>query len=189
MEKLDSKKLTTAITYLERISNGRNPVNNKLAEDDAVINDPNVVRCMFFVKEVLEEIKKNDGYIGRKPRKNRDNTKADYPLDVLRDFCYTEDKPISKLVEQLNGLADMTKYKRLNYDDIRKWLISRGLLETKGIEGMSKKVVMPTTAGVEMGIRFEMRQGKDGKEYAYVYYDRKAQEFIVANLREIVASD
>ncbi len=34
----------------------------------SVINNPNVVRCMFFVKDVLEKIKRNDGYIGRIPR-------------------------------------------------------------------------------------------------------------------------
>lgn len=65
---VDIKKLETAILYIQRIVNGNNPVNNMPLEDDAVLNNQNVTRCMSFVKDVLEEIKKNDGYIGRKPR-------------------------------------------------------------------------------------------------------------------------
>ena len=56
-----TKKLEIAILYLQRITEGRNPVNNMPVDEDSVINNPNVVRCMSFIKEVLE------GYIGGKP--------------------------------------------------------------------------------------------------------------------------
>lgn len=67
MDVVDTKKLETAILYLQRITEGRNPVNNMPADEDSVIHNPNVVRCMLFMKEILEEVKRNDGYIGRKP--------------------------------------------------------------------------------------------------------------------------
>ena len=57
MEVVDTKKLETAIMYLQRITEGHNPVNNMPVEDDSVISNPNVVRCMAFVKDVLEELK------------------------------------------------------------------------------------------------------------------------------------
>ena len=56
MESVDMKKLETAIVYLQRIADGNNPINNLPAEEDSVLNNPNVIRCMFFVKEVLEEV-------------------------------------------------------------------------------------------------------------------------------------
>lgn len=54
MEVVDTKKLEIAIQYLHRITEGRNPVNNIPVDDDSVIKNPNVVRCMLFIKEVLE---------------------------------------------------------------------------------------------------------------------------------------
>ena len=49
--------------YLQRIADGNNQVNNMPAKEDSVLNNPNVIRCMYFVKEVLEEVKRNDGFI------------------------------------------------------------------------------------------------------------------------------
>ena len=60
MESVDMKKLETAIVYLQRISDGNNPINNLPADEDSVLNNPNVIRCMFFVKEILEEVKRNN---------------------------------------------------------------------------------------------------------------------------------
>ena len=131
MELVDTKKLETAILYLQRITEGHNPVNNMPVEDDSVINNPNVVRCMFFVKEVLEELKRNDGYIGRRPRTNKDKSKPDYPLDALLDFHYAGDKCITKLVDQLNGMVDMTVYKKITYYPIIAWLKQKGYLAEK----------------------------------------------------------
>ena len=93
MESVDIKKLETAIIYLQRIADGNNPINNLPAAEDSVLNNPNVIRCMFFVKDILEEVKKNGGYIGKKVKKN---DKVDFPVDALNTFIYREDKSISR---------------------------------------------------------------------------------------------
>lgn len=66
MEAVDLKKLETAILYIQRIADGKNPINNVVAKEDSVLNDPNIIRCMYFAKEVLAEVKKNNGYIGKR---------------------------------------------------------------------------------------------------------------------------
>ena len=43
MEPVDLAKLETAIKYVERIAEGNNPVNNLPMEEDAVLNNPNVI--------------------------------------------------------------------------------------------------------------------------------------------------
>ncbi|MBR1615934.1 MAG: hypothetical protein IJ673_10725, partial [Treponema sp.] len=128
MTKVDCNKLNTALIYGERITEGHNPFNNIPVDTDSVINNPNVIRCMFFIKDVLEEIKRNDGYIGRRPRSNRDNTKSNYPFEVLEHFEYTGEKTITKLIDQLNSLADMAIYKKLSYSPVRNWLKENGYL-------------------------------------------------------------
>ena len=43
MDLVEMKKLETAITYLQRMAEGNNPIYNLPAEDDSVIYNPNVI--------------------------------------------------------------------------------------------------------------------------------------------------
>lgn len=182
MELVDTKKLETAILYIQRIADGRNPVNNMPASEDSILNNPNVTRCMFFVKEVLEEVRRNDGYIGRKAKKTE---KQPFPIENLAEFVYKEDKPITKLVGQLNEMADLDVYKKLKYTPILSWLKENRFLYEEYNEEFKKRITLPTEKGTEIGIRSERRQGQYG-EYMAVIYGRSAQEYIVNNIKSIV---
>ena len=189
MEVVDTKKLEIAIQYLQRITKGHNPVNNIPVDDDSVIKNPNVVRCMLFIKEVLEEVKRNDGYIGRKPRTNRDSSKQEYPLEALKEFRYSEDKSVTRLVDQINNLADMTVYQRITYIPITAWLKQNGYLGEEQTEENGKKRTVVTDKGRETGIKSELRRNAKDQEYVYITYGRTAQEFIVSNMDKILSLD
>lgn len=189
MEVVDTKKLEIAIQYLQRITEGHNPVNNIPVDDDSVIKNPNVVRCMLFIKEVLEEVKRNDGYIGRRPRTNRDSSKQEYPLEALKEFRYSEDKSVSRLVDQFNGLTDLAVYQKLTYKPIIAWLKQSGYLIEEQEEGISKKRTLVTEKGSELGIKSELRKDSKGQEFIYITYSRTAQEFIVSNMDKVLSMD
>ena len=189
MEVVDTKKLEIAIQYLQRITEGHNPVNNIPVDDDSVIKNPNVVRCMLFIKEVLEEVKRNDGYIGRRPRTNRDSSKQEYPLEALKEFRYSEDKSVSRLVDQFNSLTDLAVYQKLTYKPIIAWLKQSGYLREEQEEGISKKRTLVTDKGSEIGIKSELRKDSKGQEFVYITYSRTAQEFIVSNMDKILSLD
>ena len=189
MEVVDTKKLEIAIQYLHRITEGRNPVNNIPVDDDSVIKNPNVVRCMLFIKEVLEEVKRNDGYIGRRPRTNRDSSKQEYPLEALKEFRYSEDKSVTRLVDQINNLVDMTVYQRITYIPITTWLKQNGYLDEEQTEENGKKRTVVTDKGREAGIKSELRRNAKDQEYVYITYGRTAQEFIVSNMDKILSLD
>lgn len=182
MDSIDMKKLETAITYMDRIANGKNPINNLPVEDDSVINNVNVIRCMYFVKEILEEVKKNGGQIGKKARKK---DKLDYPIDLAKNFTYTEDKSITKFVKQLNEEIDENLYKKLKYNQITSWLFSNGYLQDEENSERNKSFRRPTQKGIQIGIRTE-RNSFNGREYMAVIYGKQAQEFIVQNLDNIL---
>lgn len=189
MEVVDTKKLEIAIQYLQRITEGHNPVNNIPVDDDSVIKNPNVVRCMLFIKEVLEEVKRNDGYIGRRPRTNRDSSKQEYPLEALKEFRYSEDKSVTRLVDQFNSLTDLAVYQKLTYKPIIAWLKQSGYLREEQEEGISKKRTLVTDKGSEIGIKSELRKDSKGQEFVYITYSRTAQEFIVSNMDKILSLD
>ena len=50
MKQFDLEKVETALTFVERIADGKNPINNDIADKDDVMNDPVIIRSMFFVK-------------------------------------------------------------------------------------------------------------------------------------------
>ena len=186
MESIDMKKLETAIVYLQRIADGNNPINNLPADEDSVLNNPNVIRCMFFVKDVLEEVKRNGGYIGKKAKK-RD--KLEFPIEMLKSFVYREDKAISRFVDQLNEGLDDNTYKKLNYKPITQWLKLNGFLQEEDNMEFKKTITMPTQKGTRLGIRVERRSNSRGMDYMMLIYGKQAQEYIVQNLEKILCGE
>ncbi len=186
MESVDMKKLETAIVYLQRIADGNNPINNLPAGEDSVLNNPNVIRCMFFVKDVLEEVKRNGGYIGKKGKKS---DKLQFPVENLRSFAYREDKSISKFVDQLNEGLDDNIYKKLSYKPITQWLKLNGFLQEEDDLELKKTITTPTQKGIQLGIRAERRSNSRGIDYMLVIYGKQAQEYIVQNLEKILLGE
>lgn len=186
MDVIDKKKLDTAILYLQRIADGKNPVNNMPAQEDTILNNPNVIRCMFFVKEVLEEVKRNGGYVGGKPRKS---PREDFPLEALRQFEYREDKTISRFVGQINEAVDDTVYKKLSYRPISQWLKLNGFLLEEHSQEYEKTVTISTEKGARIGIRSEKQTNDQGAEYVRVIYGKQAQEYLVRNMKAILSGD
>ena len=63
---MKNEKLEKSIIYVDRIANGCNPVNNSPLTNDSVLNNPNVIRCMYFIKDILKEVYDNGGVISKK---------------------------------------------------------------------------------------------------------------------------
>lgn len=185
MEIIDMNKLEIAIKYIERITEGKNPVNNALAEDDAVLNNPNVIRCMFFVKEVLECVKRNDGYIGLE---RLEGEKEPFPCDQVH-FEFRENKTVTKFVQQLNESVDLRRYQRLSFKPITEWLLKMHLLEEVDSGVDQKKMKLPTEEGTKFGLLAEERQNQYGRSYPSIVYSKKAQEYIAEHLDAIVNGD
>ncbi len=188
MGPIDQKRLNTAIVYLQRIVDGKNPVNNMPAGEDTVLNNTNVVRCMEFVKEVLEEVRANDGFIGAKPKKG-DEGKAEFPLEILENFSYREDQGITRFVGQLNELIDENVYRKLSYRPITQWLKEQGYLKDELHQETGKNRIVPTEKGAQIGIWSERKKSFNGPEYLAVVYGKQAQEFIVGKMREILENN
>ena len=187
MEYVDLEKLDVAIKYMQRIADGKNPVNNLPAEDDSVLNNPNVIRCMFFVKEILEEVKLNGGCIGKKvSRKMRESLKEDFPFEVLSKFEYKEDLSMTRFLQQINELIDTKMYKKLNYKPFIMWLMTNGYIVEEYNKELGKDVKVSTEKGKELGIYSELRMRSTGAKYMMITYNREAQEFLVKNMEDIL---
>lgn len=185
METVDLVKLETAIKYVERIAEGNNPVNSMPLEEDAVLNNPNVVRCMFFVKEVLEEVRRNGGVIGGKRTRA---AKEPFPFEALKQFQYESDQSITHVLKQIHAPLEGREVKKISARMVTDWMKAAGYLTIAYSGEVGKETTMPTEKGRELGIYTEVRS-VPGNTYLAVIYNQNAQEFIVRNLERIVSGE
>ncbi len=183
MTQVDLSKLDVAITYVERMAEGNNPVKNLPAEEDSVLNNPNVIRCMYFIRDVLVQVKENGGVIqGSSGR----TAKRPFPFEVLSRFEYEEDRSISHFLAQIKALADTPNVKGIGTKPVTDWLKSMGYLVEEYDSSASEKRTRTTEKGEEFGLYMDRRVSMMGKEYQVIMYSRKAQEFIVQNMEAII---
>lgn len=180
MTEFDIKKLDTAMVYISRMADGRNPVNNE-ETDDEIINNPNVIRCLHFVLDVLRETRENNGIIGRKYSQQKEA----FPIEILEQFVYREDKSISHLLNQFAEPAKDRNIKKPSAASVNKWLGANGYLEKKVIRPGGKENWIPTEKGEETGL-YAREGGMPGNEYVTVMYSQKGQMFLADHFEQIL---
>lgn len=163
--------LYRAKEYIEKLANGINPITNEIIQDESVFNDIKITRCLFFVKDVLED------NINKSKKQNK------IPFTITREELkkYNLEEgtlTISKIVKAINDIKNNEYMKKLKVVDLTNWLVSIGLLEVK--ERNNKKIKLPTEEGIKMGMIVENRYGLYGN-YSVVLYTKKMQEFIIDN--------
>lgn len=178
---MDINKLEKAIIYVDRIANGYNPVNNSLIANDSVLNDPNVIRCMYFIKDILIDVRKNDGVIGKK----NNSTKIPFDVNLLDKFVYIEDKSITNVIRQINESIDESNMKKIKSKVIVEWLKENDYITNKKIDEIGLTGYVVTEKGRKNGIYNEIRSF-NGREYIATIYNKQAQEFIVSVLRDYI---
>lgn len=181
MKPFEHAKLDVAIKYVEQIADGCNPVNNVPLENDDVLNNPNIIRCMYFVKDVLEEVRNNGGMIGGKVGKE---PALLFPIEILDSFTYVEDKSITHVLNQIyEPIADMN-VKKVSVTKVTATLKEEGYLldEPNPETGKTRKV--PSAKGRELGIYMVERE-YNGRMYESVTYNKNAQEYVVELIRKL----
>ncbi len=184
--KVDLKKLNVATIYVERIAEGRNPVNNHPFGENDVMNNPNIIRCMYFVHDILEAVADCDGEIGSVPVDNKVKEQSKkFPFEVLDGFSYKEDQSITHLLSQIMELVANPDVRPFTHYPITVWLKDHGYLYEKVYDN-GQKATVPTELGESIGMYLEHRKSFRGDEYDVVMYKRQAQEFVVKNFKNMI---
>lgn len=181
MSNIDLTKLDIAIQYIERMAEGKNPVTNQDITEETIVNDPNVIRCLFFILDVLKQVQANGGTI----TSNTKSKKEEFPFETTKDFVFRKDNSISHIMQQVNEPIEGKNIKKLSYVKVTKWLKEQGYLTEEEDQELNKKVTLPTEKGKEIGIYTEKRERLVGPSYIVVMYNEEAQYFIVNHLEEI----
>ena len=188
MSTYDLKRLEVAIQYIRRMSEGKNPVSNRPAPENEVLNNVNVHRCLKFIDEVLTDVHKSGGSVGlhaQKERKPKEPVSQTFPYEILDRYEYVQDQQISYLLRQLEEYLPEGSKMPVPATLITTWLRENGYLEIKAVNDTGRENSVPTTKGEDLGI-YDERAGVYPNEYYRVFYNENAQRFIIQNFRKIL---
>ncbi len=188
MSTYDLKRLEIAIQYIRRMSAGRNPVTNRPAPENEVLNNINVNRCLKFIDEVLTDVHKSGGTVGLLPPKERTPkhlASEIFPYEILKQYRYVQDQQISYFLKQLGEYLPEDQKLPIAATAITTWLRENGYLEKRAVNDTGKENSVPTKKGEALGLYGESA-GIYPNEYYRVFYNENAQRFIIDNFRRIL---
>lgn len=169
--------------YIDKMANGINPLTDKPAADEDMINNVRIARCLFYVSTVLDKAIQNETTAEKKSK----SSKVPFYIsssDLERYIFSDEHVSASVIASNINNLNSREDTKNLRAQDITDWLINcRLLYRNENDFGRVRK--LPTEAGNDMGIITVEKDGKYGK-YLSVLYSKDAQKFIVDNMASII---
>lgn len=186
MSTYDLKRLEVAIQYIRRMSDGKNPVTNRPAPENEVLNNMNVHRCLKFIDEVLTDVHKSGGTVGMiSQRAHKQSVSEIFPYDALAQYRYLQDQQISYFLKQLEEYLPEGQKIPVPATTITLWMRENGYLEKKVLGDTGKENSVPTTKGEKLGLYTE-KAGTYPNEYYRVFYNESAQRFIIDNFRRIL---
>lgn len=106
---MDLELLKHANNYIEKMANGINPLTDKKCNDNDMINNVRISRCLFYVSKVLDDVIKNN---------NKKRTSGSIPFymdnDTIKGYRITDEKlSISKVASRINELKTNDNMKNL----------------------------------------------------------------------------
>ena len=176
------EKIQYAKSFIDKLANGINPIDNTEIKEDDVVNNVRLSRCFFYVSDILRQVIENGGINKKKTGWIQFSLSA----EQLSHFSYS-DSPIaiSEIAKRLNSLITDENMRKITHRDLSNWLLSIGMLyEQNTYDGKTTKY--PTEQGISIGLSTETRTGQRGT-YTVTVYSKEAQSFIIDHFDAIVA--
>lgn len=182
------EKIEYAKTFMEKLANGINPIDDTPVKDDDIVNNVRLSRCFFYVSDILRQVVEQGGVEKkkRKPKEKAVKIPFSLTLEQIDNFQYSEQPvTLTVLAETIYKAAGNEHMEKFTYRHIAEWLCDAGLLQVYTLQS-GRNVKRPTPQGTELGIIVETKAGQYG-DYQLVVYNVTAQRFIVDNVDAITA--
>ncbi len=174
----DIEKIEKAKIILQKIAGGTNPISGEPIEGDNFLNDPRIIRCFYYVAEVLDNV-----------------VQGNYMKNRISDFQITEEQKsqvifiegnigVNQIAKCINQQINPLVSKRVSGVAINNGLKRMGILsETIDNEGKKRTTINENSA--DYGFQLE-RRNYNGNEYDMVVIDDRGKKYILDNIEEIM---
>ena len=166
-----------AKSYIDKLAKGINPITDQAVNENDVVNNVRVSRCLFYVSGVLDKVIQKEMIT---PMAKSNQIPFSLPSDIINQFQYSElPVPVSIITRQINSFVSDSNMKKLKPNSITAFLLQTGFLQ-RDVAGC-----LPTQKGIEAGLSVEERK-PDGKlPYKIVLYNKDAQKMVTDNMSTI----
>jgi hypothetical protein len=176
----DVEKLEKARNVLLKIAKGIDPLTGEVIAADSFLNDPRIIRCFYYVAEVLEGVR-NGAYA--KPA----GRAAEFVItpEQKSQIVLPEGKiGVNEFSKRVNACIDPSLSKNLSGVELNKRLKAMGILgEQPAGTGKTRTVTNETSA--QYGFELEKRS-YNGVEYEMVVINDRGKQFLLDNLETIM---
>lgn len=187
----EPEKIAYAKTFIDKLANGINPLDDTPIPDDDIVNNVRLSRCFFYVSSILQK------EIDREQRKVlSDKKQGMLPFSItpeqLQRFEYsTHPISVSTMGKMINWLVrddiEEKRIKKFSYRKINYWLRDIGMIEWREWVG-GKLKRFPTPEGEAIGLVVQIWENY-GRKTPVIYLSEEAQHFIIDNIEAVMAAE
>lgn len=186
--------LKRARKYISSMARGLDPLTELSIEEDSLLNNPRIIRCLYYVTGILDQVIDNGGKViqltvnpevpARKIRRENPFAMTEEQLDCIG--AESHQISISALRKKINEHIP-ENMKKLEYKQIVYWLEMQGIL-TRYVSENGKNHWKPTAVGESLGFVFGTWSGQYGS-YSGLKLNADAQAYVLSHIPEIAAWD
>lgn len=177
----ESRKLKRAIEIMKMMAEGLNPFTSEPYDENTFLNDPRMVRCLYYVIEILEKMEA--GEIGQFVEKK------DLPFIITQEekakVVLPEEKiGVNTFAKCINQVINPLKSRKLTGVLLNNQLKKMGILSEEETEGGKHRTAVNDTS-IQYGIEI-MEANYNGNLYEKVVFNDKGKKFLLEHLEEIM---
>ncbi len=180
---LEKERIVKAGEILNKMANGINPVNGQPIDGDCFLQDPRIIRCLFFVQQVLNEAVERQ---------------ANTAVRKLAEFIITEEEKrkvrfpdenigVNQFARCINSAIDLNRSRKITGAEINKQLKKMGVLSEELLTDGKKRTIVNENSS-NYGIVTEKRN-YNGNEYDMVCFNDIGKKFLLDELEKILEFD
>lgn len=175
---LSKENMLKAREIMLKLANGKEPYSDKPFHSIDFLNDPKLIRCFFYVADILE--KASHGGIGNLPSpENFVITQEELSKVVLPG----ENIGVNAFCKAVNEAIDPYKSKKITGAFLNNKLKKLGILSEEKTEKSSHTVINKNSE--EFGF-ISVKREYNGVEYDQVQINEKGKAYLLNNLIEIM---
>jgi hypothetical protein len=177
---LEKEKIKKAGEIINKMANGINPINGTPIDADCFLQDPRIIRCLFFVQQVLNDAVERPANVALgKPAKfiitDEEKSNVRFPEGNIG---------VNQFARCINSVIDLNRSKKITGVEINKQLKKMGILSEELLPDGKKRAIVNNDS-YKYGIVTEKRN-YNGNEYDMVCFNETGKKFLLDELEKIL---
>lgn len=178
-------QINTAFMHISKLAEGSNPISNETLSKDSVYNNPEIIRTMYVVKEILEKVR-DFGIPQNREMSKTDTRPVEFPAEIVENFKWKRDTTVTHFIHDMY-MFSKKDVREVAPKTILDWLVVAGYLEPAHDKGFNVDYKAVTKKGEALGFRnSRVEKGLGGRSYISVIFSEAAQIFVVKNMEKII---